>query len=453
MDTLSVHEMLEATGGKLILGDPGGSADGLSIDSRTIGEGEFFVAIKGARFDGHDFLAEALQSGAGAVVSIPPVEPARGKTVIHVNNTLKALQDIARHRRRRVGIPVIAITGSNGKTTTKELIASILGTKHRVLKNIGNLNNQVGLPLSLVRLGADDEAAVLEMGASVRGDIAELCSIAEPDYGVITNIGYVHLEGFGNIEGVRETKLEILQFVKAAAVNADDRFMMNGLGGFGGDVVTFGVENPADVTATDISLSERGSRFTLRVPGGGSIRVRLNIPGMFNIYNALAASAAGRFMGVGLTETAAALEGFTGVPMRYEIKEFKGATVISDVYNANPASMEEALKELVRIRQGRAIAVLGDMLELGSYAAEAHRKLGRWMANLPVDVFIAVGPMMAGAAREFLDATEDGEAITALDAKEAREALLRCCSGGSDTVLVKGSRAMKMEEVLGNNAG
>ncbi|MDP2167223.1 MAG: UDP-N-acetylmuramoyl-tripeptide--D-alanyl-D-alanine ligase [Thermodesulfovibrionales bacterium] len=442
MGKLMTNDIIEATGGRRISGGAEGFS-GISIDSRTIATGELFVAIKGERFDGHDFIPPALKKGEGALLSIQPAEPLKGKTLICVDDTLKALQDIARFLRRKKGIPVIGITGTNGKTTTKEMISAILSAKHTVLKNTGNLNNQIGLPLSLVRLNSTHDMAVLEMGASRPGDIKELCGIAGPDYGVLTNIGYAHLEGFGSIETLRRTKLEMLDFVKTVAVNADDLFLLDGMGRYGGRVIRYAINNIAgsDIYAADIVQAEEGSAFTLHAPGG-RVRVNLKVGGMFNIYNALAAGSISHALGAGLDEIRNGLEAFTGVPMRFEIKSTDGATVLSDVYNANPASMEEAVKEMLRLRGKRAVAVLGDMLELGSYAEEAHRKLGAWMSGLPVDLFIAVGPLMALAADEF-----SGEKIKAANSIEARRIVLREHKEG-DTILVKGSRAMRMEEAL-----
>lgn len=450
MGAIGIRDILDATGGRLIFGEPNGIT-GISIDSRTIGEGELFVAIKGMRFDGHDFVEEAMRRGAGAIVSIPPVEPQRGKVVVYVGNTLRALQDIARHIRRKRAVPVVGITGTNGKTTTKEMIASLLGAKYRVLKNSGNLNNQIGLPLSLSRLGESDDVAVLEMGASAPGDIRELCAIAEPDYGVLTNIGHAHLEGMGGIETVRRTKLEMLEAVGTVFANGDDSFLMDGLKKYKGRIVTYGIKRPSDFKASDVELWERGSRFTLVSSEGDSLPVELSVPGRFNIYNALAALAVSKFFSIGPEDMSRRIREFVGVPMRYEIKELGGSTVISDAYNANPASMEEALRELARNkREGRTIAVLGDMLELGSYGEEAHRKLGAWMAKMPIDVFIAVGPLMGIAADEF--SSLGGRALKAADALGARALLVELCGGGKETVLVKGSRGMKMEEVLKENA-
>jgi UDP-N-acetylmuramoyl-tripeptide--D-alanyl-D-alanine ligase len=461
MGGLTLKEIIDATGGRVIDGTSGGTSfTGVSIDSRSIREGELFIALKGERFDGHDFLTDAMGKGRGAVVSTPPVAPVRGKTVVYVKNTLKALQDIARHVRLKRRATVIGVTGTNGKTTTKELIASILGIQHKVMKNSGNLNNQIGLPLSLTGMEEGDEFAVVEMGASIRGDIRELCDIAVPDYGVITNIGPGHLEGFGSLEMVRSTKLELCDAVKVIALNADDRFLMAGVSertgrNKGPDMVTFGMSGTADVYARDIELEERRSVFTL-CAGEKCVNITMNIPGRFNVSNALAAASVCTVLGIGLGEIKKGIESFAGVPMRLEFKELLGATIISDVYNANPASMEEAVKELVRVRKDRAIAVLGDMLELGAYAEEAHRRLGRWMSGLPVDVLIAVGEMMEKAAGEFAashgKSSEPGRVVVVSNSAEARRMLLGICRKG-DTILVKGSRGMKMERVLENNAG
>ncbi len=461
MGTLTIEEIIDATGGRVIHGNSDGTFfTGVSIDSRSIGEGELFIALRGERFDGHDFLMDALVRGRGAVVSALPVAPAKGKTVVYVKNTLKALQDIARHVRLKRRPTVIGITGSNGKTTTKELIASILGIHHKVMKNSGNLNNQIGLPMSLIRAEEGDEFAVMEMGASGRGDIKELCGIAVPDYGVITNIGPAHLEGFGSLEMVRNTKLELYDAVKTIALNADDSFLMEGVSerlerGKGPDIITYGMSDAADVYARNIELEERHSVFTL-CTGDKCVNVAMNVPGRFNISNALAAAAVCAALGIKPEDIRAGIESFAGVPMRLEFRELLGATVISDVYNANPASMEEAVKELVRLRKQRAIAVLGDMLELGVYAEEAHRRLGRWMSELPVDVLIAVGEMMGKAAEEFSashgKSPESRRVVAASSSSEARRILLGICREG-DTILVKGSRGMRMEKVLESNAG
>lgn len=440
---LTIEDIIAATGGKVIYRNSN-AFTGVSIDSRTIKEGELFIAIKGDRFDGHHFLHEALKRGSGALVNIHLGEPVNGKTIIYVHNTLKALQDIARYMRLKKDVPVIAVTGSNGKTTTKELIASILSAKYEVLKNTGNLNNHIGLPLSLTRISDEDEIVVLEMGASGPGEIKVICEIAVPNYGVLTNISHAHLEGFKDLETVRKTKLELLDYIRVAVVNTDDPFLMEGihLSGFKGNLIRYGIENSAEICASDIRLFENGSVFSLNTGENKSIEVHPKISGMFNIYNILGAASIGYLFNIDLQNIKNAIDSFAGVPMRLELKELNGIKVISDVYNANPASMEEAIKELVRIRKGRIIAVLGDMLELGSYEEEAHRRLGRLMSGLTVDIFIAVGARMAFAASEF-----SGSVYKLQNAIEAGK-LLKEISREGDIVLIKGSRGMNMDKVL-----
>lgn len=441
MATITVDEIVQATGGKVLFGKPR-AFNRISIDSRTTRSGELFVALRGDRFDGHDFVAAALNAGSGALVSMPPADPPRDRTVIYVKNTLRALQDIARSRRADRNVPVVCITGTNGKTTTKELVAGILGQRHRVLKTSGNLNNHIGLPLCVANMDGDEDYLVLEMGSNARGDIRELCAVARPDIAVVTNVGEAHLEGFGTIAAVRDTDLEVLEYVRTVCINADDPLLMEGISTFDGRVVTYGIDHPADFSAREITFSETGTAFVMVMPSGEEVPVHLLIAGRFNVLNALAAAAGTAELGLGSAEIRQGLEAFAGVPMRLEIRYAGGALVINDVYNANPASMEGALGELSRRRTGRAIAVLGDMLELGAHAADAHRQLVSRLNELQVDVLIAVGPEMQAAAKGFA-----GAAYSAESSPEAGS-LLSGMLGAGDAVLIKGSRGMRMERVL-----
>lgn len=455
---LNIEDIIEATDGKVVaMGER--LFSGVSIDSRTIRHGELFVALKGDRFDGHDFIAAALAAGSGALINAHCTihsTQSGGKTIIAVDDTLHALQDLARYIRKRFKGPVIGIIGSNGKTTTKELVASILNTRLKVLKTPGNLNNHIGMPLSITRADADTRAMVLEMGTNRPGDIDELCRIALPDTAVVTNIGLEHLEGFGSLDKVRESELEITPYVERLVLNADDSFLMEGVTsrsrkGFDGELITFGIENPAaDLAAADIALSDGGTRFSLET-GADRITVNSKLAGRFNVYNSLAAAAAAHALGFSLQEIKTGLESCAGVSMRFEIRKEEGVTFLNDSYNANPSSMEESIKELVRRieapghnghKQRRAIAVLGDMLELGSYSADAHKKLGQWMSGLPVEVFIGVGPLMGLAVSEF-----GGRGIHAGTSEDAGTELKRIMREG-DIVLIKGSRGMRMERVL-----
>ncbi|GBE31471.1 UDP-N-acetylmuramoyl-tripeptide--D-alanyl-D-alanine ligase [bacterium BMS3Bbin05] len=457
MPGFSLQDIIDATSGRTILRGRD-YFSGISIDSRSISDSELFIALRGARFDGHDFIGEALKKGAGAIVNYPPASPVSGKTIIHVTNTLKALQDIAEFHRNKRDVRVVAVTGTNGKTTTKEMLCQMLRGFCNVLCSSGNLNNNIGLPLSLLKL-SDEDVCILEMGASMRGDIKELCEISHPDTGIITNIGPGHLEGFGSIDAVKDTKLELCDFVGTLIINLDDELLSRSVESLAVKddkrVVYYGINNEAPVMAKNIRISGTKDRkrpglfFDLHIDGFEPERINMKISGVFNVYNALAACSAAHIMGVPVKLIKSGLEAFSGVAMRFEIKELQGTVVISDVYNANPSSMEEAVKELIRIKEGKAVAVLGDMLELGSYAEEAHRKLGAWLAGLPVDIFVAVGPLMALAANEFRNSRNgiSKDVYTVNDADSAK-GLIRDITGEGDTILVKGSRGMNMEHIL-----
>ncbi|MDX9714075.1 MAG: UDP-N-acetylmuramoyl-tripeptide--D-alanyl-D-alanine ligase [Dissulfurispiraceae bacterium] len=428
---------------------------GVSIDSRTAVDGELFIPLCGDRFDGHDFLQNALKSASGALVSRSYADKAgfdfKGKTIIVVEDTLRALHDLAHARRAAFSGAVVAVVGSNGKTTTKEITSAVLSSQFRVHRTAGNFNNHIGLPLTILRMPDSTEALVLEMGTNRPGDINELCSIALPDTAVITNIGFEHIEGFGTINKVRESELEIMPFIKTAIYNADDSFLAEGvLARPAKKMFSYGIEaQSSDIRAADLIFNHEGIRFRL-VFGADSIDVRTKLPGRFNVYNCLAGSAAGIALGLSLHEIKHELEKFEGVPMRCRIVELAGATFIDDVYNANPSSMTEALRELSRrsdqmttpAQRRRTVAVLGDMLELGYYGVEAHKNIGQLMNELGVELFVAVGPLMELAAEVFT-----GRSIIADTAEHAAEILKNELKQG-DVVLLKGSRSMKMEMVL-----
>ena len=456
---LKIEDILASTGGRIV-SDGSSYADGygfsgVSIDSRTIEDGELFIAIKGEKFDGHDFISAALQKCGGAIADSE--EKIRGigdfnKPLILVQDTLSALHDIAAYLRRRFEGQVIAVIGSNGKTTTKELLAAIMATKYSIVKTGGNFNNNIGMPLSMINglsLEETPDVMVLEMGTNRPGDIMELCEIGTPDIGVITNIGYEHLEGFGSLNGVRDSELEILPFIKKAVVNMDDTFLMQGVtGAFNGSIVSFGINSDnADVTAKNIKSSISGLSFELCV-SGQSIEIRSGLSGYFNVYNCLAAAAAAYLCGIGLQDVKKGIESFGGVDMRFQVREAEGAVFIYDVYNANPSSMEESLKDLSRLfksgggKYRRAVAALGDMLELGDYAVEAHRRLGRMLSEGGVDLFVAVGALMSHAINEF-----KGVSVYFKDSQKAADAINGLINKG-DIVLIKGSRGMKMERIM-----
>ncbi len=450
MAGIRVETILKATVGRLLSGEEGEFA-GVSIDTRTISEGDLFFALRGERFDGHDFLGDALNKCGGAVVGEEPSLMQEGKVIIFVEDTLKALQDLAHLLRSERTIPVVGITGSNGKTTTKEMASAIISKKYRVLKNEGNLNNHIGLPLTLTRLSKDDEVAVLELGMNASGEIRRLCEISEPSHGVVTNIGSAHLGRLGSYEAVRSAKLEILTGLKAAVLNADDNFLMSGIKGFDGEVITFSIRNDSHVMAQDLRFTEEGAMFRLKIKDEEPVDVALGLYGEFNVYNALAAAAVSYSIGISTAHIKEALEEFRPFSMRFEVLKVHEMTLINDAYNANPSSIKEALKEMTSIPStGRRVAVLGDMFELDEFSEEAHRALGKMISDMGIDVFVAVGELMVSAAAEFEKSSGQsaGEVYRFRSSEEASEKIKGLLSAG-DTVLVKGSRGMQMEKVIG----
>jgi UDP-N-acetylmuramoyl-tripeptide--D-alanyl-D-alanine ligase len=446
---LSVRNILEATSGSLV---SGGTCvfTGVSIDSRTIKKGELFIPVKGEKFDGHDFVDAVLETGAGALVNMEWFKARKtllgGKPVIAVSDTLLALHDLARYIRTRLGCPVISVVGSNGKTTTKELVSSILSTRMKVLKTEGNLNNHIGMPLSIAGASGDIEVMVLEMGTSRPGDIDTLCRIALPDTGVITNIGMEHLEGFGSMEAVMKEEFTILKYVRNVALNGDDECILSGVAPlYGGETTYYGINRDGDVRASDIAMKDEGASFLLSA-GAGSVRVESKLSGRFNVYNSLAAAAVAHGMGFSLIEIKKGLEAFGGMKMRFEIRRHGGVTYMYDVYNANPSSMAASILELARLAGEcpsgcSSFAVLGDMLELGDFSAAAHEGIAGLLSEHKIRYFIGVGNFMSRAVSSFSGGIR---CETPDDAGARLAGLVR----PGDVVLIKGSRGMKMEKVM-----
>jgi len=430
---------------------------GVSIDSRNIKKGELFVALKGDRFDGHDYVSEAIKKGAwGALVERTAFENRVSslgglKNILLVEDTLFALQEMASMHRKKFTIPVVGITGSNGKTTTKEMLGSILKQKGPVLINEGNLNNHIGVPLTLLKLGPHHKSAAVEMGMSAVGEIDMLSRLVNPDVGVITNIGPAHLEFLGNLDGVAEAKGELLNNLNAngtAVLNADDAYFSMLKSKFSGRTLTFGIDKESDVRAADIRQEKEYTDVTV-LGGGSRVDVRLRTVGKHNIYNALAAAAAAIAAGMPIDAIKYGLDAFTPVAMRSEIKQIQGRIVLADYYNANPASMEAALSTLMSLSVGRqAVAVLGDMLELGDSAIAAHSEIGRMVARLGVDLLITTGVLAKHMARGAVEAGMPSERVFEADTQAEAARLLREQSRPGDAVLIKGSRGMKMEKIL-----
>ncbi len=406
-----------AAGGRLLAGSEATAFASISIDSRTIGRGMLFVAIRGDRVDGQAYVGEAIGRGAAGIVVSRPVDPGGGAAVILVDDTVAALQALGREVRRRSQATVVAITGSAGKTSTKELTAALLESRYRVFRNRGNLNNHIGLPLSLTGLSAGPEIAVVELGMNHAGEIRTLVGVAEPDVRVWTNVGDAHIGHFGSREAVARAKAEILESASArtvAIVNADDPLAMAHTRGFPGRLVTFGLDPSASVRASRIEdRGFDGTAADVRTPAG-TFRVELALPGRAHLLNVLAAAAVALELGV--PPAAIASRAAAARPVRRRGSDAtlrNGARLIDDSYNASPAALEAMLQALAATQTaGRRIAVLGEMLELGDAAFALHEACGRAAVRCGVDLLVAVGGpaadgLISGAVAAGLPAGSD----------------------------------------------
>lgn len=453
---MKVEDCLKTIEGELVSGTGDKSFRGVSIDSRTLKENELFVCIRGDRFDGHDFIEEAQNKKAGAIVLSEKNNTVSKKSgspsVIRVNDTLKALQELSQFHRKQTPVRVIGVTGTNGKSTTKEMIASIAETKFKTLKTKGNLNNHIGLPLSLFHLSPDDEVAVLEMGMSAAGEIKRLAEIAQPEIGVLTNISeghMLHLKTLKNIQAAKGELYDALGEQGTAIVNADDPLVLELAKSVRAKVVTYGIHNEADVKAGDVrSMDKEGFDFNVRL-FDQNIPVHLPFLGACNIYNALAAMATGYSLGIEPNDMKTGLSNASLLSNRYEITEYRGATIINDAYNANPRSMQEALKTLAGYQcEGRRFFIIGDMLELGDMAEPAHTRLGVETAKHSIDFLVAVGELSAHAAKGAATSGMNKKQIATASEHKCAVAFLKKHIRPGDCLLVKGSRGSKMEEVI-----
>jgi len=447
----TVQDIVRATQGALVAGDLAIPVTGVAIDSRALGVGEAFFAIHGHRLDGHAFLGEATARGAACLIvhTLPDDVPANVPLVL-VEDTTRALGRLGAWHRARFAIPVVAVTGSNGKTTTKELTAGVLATRWEVLRPERSFNNQWGLPLTLLRLTPEHQAVVLEIGTNARGEVAALAALAAPTVGVVTTVAAVHTEFLGSLDGVREEKAGLVRALAAdgvAVLNADDPRVAGMAAETRARVVTYGRSATAHVRAVgDAVDDERGLTLTLE-SGGERQTVTLALAGRHNVGNALAAAAAGVALGLPLADIGRGLAGVRPIAGRCVWKQAGDVTILDDTYNASPVSVRAALETIAAHRRGRrVIVVLGDMLELGALTDDAHREVGRQVAALPADELIGVGramPVAVEAARE----AGLGEAwhLTTFEDTVAR--LLKRLTAG-DLVLVKGSRGMHMERVV-----
>ncbi|MEO5818949.1 MAG: UDP-N-acetylmuramoyl-tripeptide--D-alanyl-D-alanine ligase [Vicinamibacteraceae bacterium] len=459
--TLTGAEVADASGGRVVRGDASAPFGFFGIDSRAIVAGQLFVAIAGERHDGHAFVGDALDRGARGVVVAAgragaAVDREPATIVVEVPDTTLALQRMGRAMRRKSGARLVAITGSAGKTTTKEVAAAFLALRHRTFRNRGNLNNHIGLPLSLLELAKDGEVpgmAVVELGMSAPGEIRTLLGIAEPDVRVWTNVAEAHLEHFPSVEAIADAKAEILEGADAGSVlvaNGGDARVMARAARFAGRTVTFDLDRPADVSATNIdSRGIRGMAADVST-AEGSVRLETPLVGRGNLANVLAGLAVGLDAGVPLDAMAARAATLTPPSHRGEVRAFaSGVTVIDDAYNANPLAVERALDVLGAETGSRRVAVLGEMLELGPESASLHARVGQAAARAGVAVLVTVGgePARAlgrGAQDAGLAAGAVQHAATSDEAADIVAGLVR----PGDLVLVKGSRGVRLERVV-----
>ena len=429
----------------------------ITTDTRKIAAGDLFIALRGENFDGADFAADALHKGAAAVLVNAPLSASVQKdlkkekgTVLTVPDTLKAYQEISHAWRMKFDIPVVAITGSNGKTTTKDLTAAVLSGRGAVCRTAANYNNEVGLPLTLLGITEDDTAAVVEIGMRGLGQIAALAPVAAPNIGIVTNVCEVHMELLGSIENIAKAKAELVEAIPAGGtvlLNADDERVaaMRSMAADGVRVLTYGIGADADIRAEALRLAAGGSQFMVT---WGNERHDYSIPlaGRHNVSNALAALAAGFVLGCTPQEMQAGLRTLTPTKMRYEVHEIGARRFINDAYNASPSSMCAAIETTASLYHGRRIAVLGDMLELGVAAEEAHREIGKRVAELGFAALVTYGEQ----ARWMHKAAEAAGCSVCYHAEshEAAAKYLREMLVDGDTVLFKGSRGMKMEQII-----
>ena len=460
--TLTLGWVARVVGGELVAGDPDAAVGPVTTDSRALDAGDFFVALRGERFDAHAFVDEVLARGASGVLvdavgrasSGSPAKPGTVGPTIVVTDTLKALQDLAHAVRREAGTKVVAITGSAGKTTTKEAIAELLSARFRVVKNKGNLNNHIGLPLSLLQLRERPDVAVMELGMNHPGEIRRLVAIAEPDVRVWTNVGDAHLGFFASPDAIADAKAEILEQAgreDLLVYNADDPRVTARVGAFVGRTVTFGLSEHADVRAEAVEdLGVEGIRATL-VTRQGRRPVRSPLLGRGNLSNVLAASAVAGEFGVGVDEIAARIARLTPADRRGAVRRLAGGiTLIDDSYNSSPAALLRALDVVASDRGAtRKVAVLGEMLELGAHANRLHEECGRAVAGAGVDELIAVGgPPARVLADAAIAAGLSPDAVRYFESSDTAAAAVAQALRPGDLVLVKGSRGSRTDIIV-----
>ena len=449
MNKLTLAEVVNVTGAESN-SDAEIFFEDVITDSRKVTGGELFVALKGENFNGESFAKEAIKKGAAAVMVSKTAKRLPDDVVLKVDDTLTAYQQIAEAWRERFDIPIVAVTGSNGKTTTKDLTAAALNGLGHVQKTSGNFNNEIGVPMTLLELNDKHNAAVVEIGMRGLGQIESLAKVVKPTIGIVTNVSETHIELLGSIENIARAKGELVEAIKSGGtiiLNADNKHTaeMRTLAGAGVKVMTYGLENPADVTAKDVLIGSVSTEFTLSYRGE-DFDFEIPMLGRHNVSNALAAIAAGLTLGLTVEEIQRGISTLTTTKMRFEVIRRDGLTIVNDAYNASPASMRVAIKTASEIYSGRLIAVLGDMLELGDIAETVHREIGAELVENKFDTLITLGELGKFIAAGARDAGLKN--VYTFDTHEdAAKKIIEIVHDG-DTILFKASHVMHMEKII-----
>ncbi len=455
MNNIEISNVLKAINGELLLGNSELCITGISTDSRTIKKGELFFALDGENYNGHTFADQAVSNGAaGAVISNNKdavsslLKGFEKRILIEVADTLQALGDLAKFYRKCLRTDFVAVTGSNGKTTTKDMIYHVLRNFSNVTRSRKSFNNFIGVPLTIFDSDFTQDFCVVEMGTNAPGEIRRLSEIIYSDFTILTNISCSHLEGLGSIEGVANAKAELIENMAengTLITNADNDWCNRIANRYDGNVITFGFNKSADIRASNVERNDSGFVFTVN----DDSTVKLNVLGKHNIYNAMAAIAICNAVGIGMGDICDKFVDFKLPPMRMEKQVCGDIVVINDGYNSNPASMSAALEEFSQLTTpGRKILVCGDMLELGNYAESLHREIGTKVAKSDVDVLWTVGSFSRFVAEEAVANGMPEERIQSCETSEEISSFVASQLKKDDTVLVKGSRGMKLENVV-----
>ncbi len=451
MEVLKLDDIVRACRGIPYNVEKGMQLTGISTDSRKIQKGELFIPLKGERFDGHDYISEVYNKGIQVVLSEKHIGH-ENKPYIIVENTLTALQDIASWYKDRFDLRIVAVTGSSGKTTTKDMIASVLSQRYKVLKTEGNLNNAIGLPMTLLNLDSTHQIAVLEMGMNSLGEIEKLAYIARPDIGVITNVGTAHIERLKTRENILKAKLELYTYFNSnnlAIINGDNDLLRN-VDSESFQIIKFGLDDSNDISAINIlEHGEEGVEFEVDIDNV-IYEIKVPVPGLHNVYNALTAICIGLKLNMNMKEIKEGISKFKPSKLRMDIFNLRNnIRIINDAYNANPESMYAAISTLASFnKQGRTVCILGDMLELGDEACKLHSQVGRFAHQAGVGLLITVGALSEYIRKGAVESgfnTENAYHFNT-NAEACKSAISQLKSG--DTVLIKGSRGMQMEEIV-----